>query len=109
MSNRSVMAVAEMAIENAAGSNQVFQTVNDAFEGFEVSEAHRLVSEFNWRTIATTNYDTFLETAYSDPKRRRQTLVRRPKPARMLGVSAPPGAAGEGSDVRNGGAKATGF
>jgi SIR2-like domain len=27
------------------------------------------------RTIATTNYDTFLEAAYRDPRRRRQTLV----------------------------------
>ena len=71
MPRRTVMAVAEMAIENGAGSNLVFQTVNDAFEGFEVSEAHKLVSDFNWRTIATTNYDTFLEAAYSDSKRRR--------------------------------------
>ena len=75
MPGRTVMAVAEMAIENGAGSNLVFQTVNDAFDGFEPSEAHRSVSDFNWRTIATTNYDTFLEAAYSDPKRRRQTLV----------------------------------
>ena len=75
MPGRTVMAVAEMAIENGAGSNLVFQTVNDAFEGFEPSEAHRRVSDFNWRTIATTNYDTFLEAAYGDPKRRRQTLV----------------------------------
>lgn len=75
MPKRNVMTVAEMAIENGAGSNLVFQTVNDAFEGFEISEAHRLVSDFNWRTIATTNYDTFLEAAYSDPKQRRQTLI----------------------------------
>ena len=75
MPRRTVMAVAEMAIEAGAGTNLVFQTVNDAFEGFETSEAHRLVSDFNWRTIATTNFDTFLEAAYSDPKRRRQTLV----------------------------------
>lgn len=75
MPERNVMAVAEMAIENGAGSNLVFQTVNDAFEGFETSEAHRLVSDFNWRTICTTNYDTYLEAAFSDPKRRRQTLV----------------------------------
>ena len=71
MPRRTVLAVAEMAIENGAGSNLVFQTVNDAFEGFDVSEAHKLVSDFNWRTIATTNYDTFLEAAYSDSKGRR--------------------------------------
>lgn len=75
MPNRSVMSVAEMAIEAGAGRNLVFETVNEAYSGFACSEAHKLVSDFNWRTIATTNYDTFVETAYSDTSRRRQTLV----------------------------------
>jgi SIR2-like domain len=75
MPKRNVMTVAEMAIENGAGRNLVFQTIAEAFAGFETSEAHKLVSDFHWRTIATTNYDTFLESAYNDPKRRRQTLV----------------------------------
>jgi hypothetical protein len=69
------MSVAEMAIENGAGRSLVFETVNAAFDGFEISDAHKLVSEFNWRAIATTNYDLFLESAYSDPKRRRQVLI----------------------------------
>jgi len=75
MSNRTVMNVAEMAIENGSGYNLVFETVNSAFQGFKTSEAHQLLTDFTWRMIATTNYDTFLEAAYSDPKRRRQTLV----------------------------------
>jgi len=75
MPNRTVMTVAEMAIENGAGSNLVFETVNTALQGFDTSEAHKLITDFNWRTIATTNYDTFVESAYSDPKRRRQTLI----------------------------------
>jgi tetratricopeptide (TPR) repeat protein len=75
MPNRTLAAVAEMAIESGAGANLVFQTVSDAFDGFETSEAHKIVSDFNWQAIATTNYDTFLESAYSDPKRRRQTLI----------------------------------
>lgn len=75
MPKRTVMTVAEMAIENGAGSNLVFETVNTAFQGFETSEAHKLVTDFNWRTIATTNYDTFVESAYGDSKRRRQTLI----------------------------------
>src|ERR1700720_4020816 len=75
MPKRTLMSVAEMAIANGAGYSLVFDTVATAFDGFETSEAHKLVSEFNWRAIATTNYDIFLETAYSDPKRRRQVLI----------------------------------
>lgn len=33
MPNRTVMTVAEMAIESGAGSNLVFETVNTAFQG----------------------------------------------------------------------------
>jgi len=75
MPKRDLMSVAEMAIETAAGQNLVFETVSNAFDGFETSEAHKLTSEFNWRAIATTNYDLFMEAAYSDPKRRRQVLI----------------------------------
>lgn len=75
MPNRPVMTVAEMAISTGAGRSLVFDTINDAFAAFEPSEAHRMVSDFNWRAIATTNYDLFLEAAYDDTKRRRQVLV----------------------------------
>ena len=75
MPKRTLMSVAEMAIANGAGYSLVFDTVAAAFDGFETSEAHKLVGEFNWRAIATTNYDLFLETAYSDLKRRRQVLI----------------------------------
>ena len=75
MPTRDVMTIAEMAINTGAGRSLVFEAVNKAFEGFEPSEAHRMVSEFNWRAIATTNYDLFLEAAYNDPRRRRQTLA----------------------------------
>src|SRR5665213_4330846 len=60
MPKRDVMSVAEMAIENGAGRNLVFDTVSNAFDGFEASDAHKLASEFNWRAIATTNYDLFM-------------------------------------------------
>ncbi len=75
MPTRNVQTVAEMAIENGAGQSLVFETVNNAFEGFEPSEAHRLLTDFYWRTIATTNYDLFVEEAYGDSKRRKQTLI----------------------------------
>ena len=75
MPRRNVMSVAEMAIDNGAGQGLVFETVHNAFQGFVVSDAHRLLTDFSWRTISTTNYDTFVESAYSDAKRRKQTLI----------------------------------
>ncbi len=75
MPTRSVQTVAEMAIENGAGQPLVFDTVANAFDGFAPSEAHRMVSDFNWRAVATTNYDLFLEAAYGDARRRRQVLI----------------------------------
>lgn len=74
--NRDVMAVAEMAIETSGGQSQVFEVVRQAFDNFEPGEAHRLVSAFNWRMLATTNYDLLLERAYTQSQQRRQDLVR---------------------------------
>jgi hypothetical protein len=75
MKTRDVMAVAEMAIANSAGAGLVFDAVRQAFESFQPSVAHRLISAFNWRAIATTNYDLLVEKAYSDSPQRLQTLV----------------------------------
>lgn len=74
--NRDVTAVAEMAIASSGGAQQVFETVRQSFEGFEPSKAHKLISAFNWRMIATTNYDLLVERAFSDSRQRLQTLVR---------------------------------
>ncbi|MEJ0092027.1 MAG: SIR2 family protein [Methylocella sp.] len=74
--NRSVMAVAEMAIQSSGGQSHVFEVVRQALDSFEPSDAHRLVSEFNWRMLATTNYDLLLERAYAQSQQRRQHLVR---------------------------------
>jgi hypothetical protein len=62
MPKRSVQHVAELAIQSGAGSPLVFETVNDAFQGFGTSEAHRLVSDFSWRAIATTTMTCSLKT-----------------------------------------------
>jgi tetratricopeptide (TPR) repeat protein len=75
MTNRDVMTVAEMAIESGAGRPLVFDTVAAAFSSFEPSTAHRMVCEFNWRAIATTNYDLIQQSAYDESKTRRQTLI----------------------------------
>ena len=74
--NRDVMAVAEMAIASSGGSSLVYEAVRGAFDKFQPSKAHTLLAEFNWRMIATTNYDCLIEKAYSDSTKRVQTLVR---------------------------------
>jgi tetratricopeptide (TPR) repeat protein len=75
MDKRSLMTIAEMAIDTAGGTSQVFDFVNRTLEAFQTSDAHRMLTDFSWRTIATTNYDTFVEDAYADTKRRRQSLI----------------------------------
>ena len=75
MPNRDVMAVAEMASEAAGGRPRVFEAVRKAFDGFHPSDAHKRVPLFYWRTIATTNYDLLLESAYSACVGRVQTLI----------------------------------
>jgi SIR2-like domain/Tetratricopeptide repeat/'Cold-shock' DNA-binding domain len=74
--NRDVMAVAEMAISASGGSSLVYEAVRVAFDGFQPSKAHLLLAEFNWRLIATTNYDCLVEKAYSESTKRAQTLIR---------------------------------
>jgi tetratricopeptide (TPR) repeat protein len=75
MPTRDVMTVAELAIGTGAGKPLVFDAVATAFDGFEPSAAHRMVCEFNWRAIATTNYDLLQQSAYNESKSRRQTVI----------------------------------
>lgn len=74
--NRDVMAVAEMAIASSAGTSLVYEAVRAAFDKFPPSKAHCQLTEFNWRMIATTNYDCLIEKAYSDSPKSAQSLVR---------------------------------
>ncbi len=74
--NRDLMAVAEMAIQSSGGQSLVFEEVRKALDNFNPGDAHRGLAEFNWRAIATTNYDLLVERAYSSVKHRRQNLVR---------------------------------
>lgn len=74
--NRDLMTVAEMAIRNSAGQSLVFEEVRKILAPFEPGDAHRALADFNWRMIATTNYDLLIEHAYADVKARRQNLVR---------------------------------
>ncbi len=63
--HRDVMAVAEMAISVSGGSGLTYEVVRQAFDGFQPSAAHNLLTSFNWRMIATTNYDCLIEQAYN--------------------------------------------
>jgi tetratricopeptide (TPR) repeat protein len=74
--NRDLMTVAEMAIRSGAGQSLVFEEVRKILAPFEPGDAHRALADFNWRMIATTNYDLLIENAYSDVKTRRQNPVR---------------------------------
>ncbi|WP_187335781.1 SIR2 family NAD-dependent protein deacylase [Novosphingopyxis iocasae] len=74
--NRDLMTVAEMAIRNGAGQSLVFEEVRKILAPFEPGDAHRALADFNWRMIATTNYDLLIEHAYADVKAPRQNPVR---------------------------------
>jgi hypothetical protein len=69
------MAVAEMASASAGGSGLVYEAVRQALDGFQPSEAHKLLSTFKWPLIATTNYENLIERAYNQGKSV-QSLVR---------------------------------
>jgi hypothetical protein len=76
MKSRDVMAVAEMAIASSGGASLVYEAVRQAFDGFQPSTAHKHLTAFSWRMIATTNYDLLIERAYSSSPQRLQSLVR---------------------------------
>ena len=69
-------AIADFVISQHGKAN-MFQFISGAFSGFIPSKAHEIVTEVHWRLIATTNYDTILEQAYSNNQDRKlQNLVR---------------------------------
>lgn len=74
--NRDLMTVAEMAIRSGSGQSLVFDEVRKALEPFQPGNAHRALSEYSWRMIATTNYDLLIENAYSEVKNRQQNPVK---------------------------------
>ena len=72
---RDLMTVAELAISSGAGEPAVFDEIESMFRGFPPSEAHKTIPKFNWRGLATTNYDLFIEEAYAKVRRKMQTCV----------------------------------
>ena len=49
--------------------------IRDVFEKFGPADHHKLIPQFRWHSIATTNYDLILEGAYSASASSLQTLV----------------------------------
>ncbi len=76
MTNRDLAAVAEMAISASSGQNVVFEYIKTIFEPFMPSEAHYIIPMFQWRMIATTNYDVIVERAYDHCTEKAQDLIR---------------------------------
>lgn len=74
MDGYDLMTVAEMAIQSNSRA-VVYEHVRNLLEALQPSDAHLLVPRFRWRMIATTNYDTVLERAYSRTPDRLQSLV----------------------------------
>ena len=72
---RDLMTVAEMAIANGAGETLVFEEIAKMVSGFSPSEAHKSVAGFSWRGMATTNYDTLIESGFSKVSDRKQVCV----------------------------------
>lgn len=52
----------------------VQQYLKDYFEAFEPADFHKLISQFKWQAIFTTNYDFIIEKSYSDKDKRVQEL-----------------------------------
>ena len=70
-----LMTIAEMAIASGAGEPEVFDYINEMYQGFPPSQAHRALANFKWRALATTNYDLCVEEAYAANRKRSQTCV----------------------------------
>ncbi|MEL6323314.1 MAG: hypothetical protein AAFQ84_03680, partial [Pseudomonadota bacterium] len=69
-----LMQVAEMA-QRIAGKDNVAGFLRTFFRSFQPSAAHLLLPQFQWRAIATTNYDVLVEDAYGKARQPVQNLV----------------------------------
>ena len=74
LSDFGLMQVAEMA-SRARGQNVVFEHIRSQLKTFKPSPAHMLIPKFRWHTIATTNYDTLVESAYGSTNSPIQNLI----------------------------------
>ncbi|MER8364947.1 SIR2 family protein [Mesorhizobium sp. M1378] len=74
LKTKSLSSVAAMAA-NEAGLIPMQKYVREIFEPFAPAVFQKLLPQFRWHTIATTNYDLIIERAYRSDPRRLQNLV----------------------------------
>ncbi|HEX4985077.1 MAG TPA: SIR2 family protein [Burkholderiales bacterium] len=73
LKNKPLAQVAEIC-KNEAGLLKVQECIRQIFFPLQPVHFHRLVSDFRWFSIVTTNYDLILERAYDQNAARQQTL-----------------------------------
>ncbi len=74
LKNRSLSQVAEYAISEST-ILEVQEFIRQSFESLKTTSAHRLLPEFRWWGLATTNYDRLIEDAFSSAQDPAQHLV----------------------------------
>jgi tetratricopeptide (TPR) repeat protein len=57
------------------GQPLVFNYIRKLLDTFEPGVAHRLITSFRWRALATTNYDRLIEKSYEQSTKRLQNPV----------------------------------
>lgn len=90
---KDLMRVSELALSQN-GANVFYQWLRELFEPFRPTDAHKMLADFRWRSIITTNYDLLIEEGYKANGNGLQKLVKRVKDdepiERMLSKHARP-------------------
>lgn len=71
--NQPLSHISELAISQTSLFT-VQQFLRDYFEKFEPTDFHKLIPQFNWKSIFTTNYDYIIEKAYANKNKALQDL-----------------------------------
>jgi tetratricopeptide (TPR) repeat protein len=74
LKKKSLAEVADFAMnESDFGAVQSF--IRDLFESFGAADHHKLIPQFRWHSVVTTNFDKIIEDAYQNTTNRLQTPV----------------------------------
>ncbi|MBN2730792.1 MAG: SIR2 family protein [Balneolaceae bacterium] len=72
--NRDLNWIAELA-KSESDLTTLQEFVSEVFQPLEPASFHKLIPEFRWQGIATTNYDDIIEKAYNNNDDKVQSLV----------------------------------
>jgi len=75
LKDRTLASVAQYCVTEV-GLNALQTYIREVFIDFSPAPFHKLIPEFNWHSIATTNYDLIIDRAYRDNKSALQTPVK---------------------------------